>query len=168
MTWKSALRLGLVAVSIGAALCVPLAASASQHSNGPYARAAASAGVTYGGVTSQGWPVVIQFVQKQRRVGQAVIGLSVRCTSGAVANLSDRFIDLPVSTKRRFGASFGPDTQRFDDGTSADFEGSISGALNRTRSKVSGTWRFKVTEYNSAGAVTDTCDSGSVRWTAKQ
>jgi hypothetical protein len=73
-----------------------------------------------------------------------------------------------VSTKRKFGASFGPDTQRFDDGTSADFEGSISGALNRTRSRVSGTWRVKVTEYNSAGAVTDTCDSGSVRWTAKQ
>ena len=166
MAWKSAPWLG-VAVSIGAGLCVPLAASASHH-NGPYARAAASAGVTYGGVTSQGWPVVIQFAQKQRRVGQAAIGVSVRCTSGAVANLSDRYTNLPVSTKRKFSASFGPDTQRYDDGTTADFEGSISGALNRTRSKVSGTWRFKVTEYDSAGAVTDTCDSGSVSWTAKQ
>jgi hypothetical protein len=168
MAWKSACRLGLVAVSIGAALAVPLAASASHHSDGPYARSAATAGVTYGGLTSQGWPVVIQLNKSQRRVVRAVIGLHLRCTSGYEFDLPDGFVNLAVNAKRKFRAGFGPVTQRYDDGTTYDVEGSISGALNRARSKMSGKWRLKVTDHNSAGAVTDTCDSGSVSWTAKQ
>jgi hypothetical protein len=168
MAWKSAIRLGLVALSISAAVGVPLAASASAHSDAPYARSAATAGVTFGGLTSQGWPVVVQFNKSQRRVVRAVIGLDLRCTSGGFARLSDRFVDLRVNTSRKFRASFGPITQRFDDGSSYDLEGSISGALNRARSKVSGKWHLKLTDHDSAGAVTDTCDSGSVRWTATQ
>jgi hypothetical protein len=167
MGWKPALWL-VVAGSIGAALCVPLAAAASHHSNGPNARAAASAGVTYGGVTPQGWPVVIQFAQNQRRIRQAGIGITTRCTSGDFVDAQDGWVDLPVSTKRKFGATSRPHTYRYDDGTTSDIESSINGALNRTRSKVSGTWRLKITYYDSAGAVTDTCDSGSVRGTAKQ
>ena len=168
MAWKSAFPLGLVALSISAAVGVPLAASATPHGDGSYARSAAAAGVTFGGVTPQGWPVVIQFNKSQRRVVRAVIGLQLRCTSGGFANMSDGFVNLPVNTRRKFRARFGPITQRYDDGTTYDIEGSISGALNRARSKVSGTWHLKVTDHDSAGAVTDTCDSGSVRWTATQ
>jgi hypothetical protein len=168
MAWKSAFRLGLVALSISAAVGVPLAASASAHSDAPYARSAAAAGVTFGGLTAQGWPVVIQFNKSQRRVVRAVIGLELRCTSGGFANMPDGFVNLRVNTRRKFRASFGPITQRYDDGSTYDLEGSISGALNRARSKVSGKWHLKVTDHDSAGAVTDTCDSGSVRWTAKQ
>ena len=168
MARKSALRLGLVAVSISAAVGGPLAASASAHSDAPSARSAAAAGLTYGGLTSQYWPVVIQLNKSQRRVVRAVIGLHLRCTSGDFINTSHGFFDLRVNSRRRFHASFGPITQRNDDGTSFDLEGSISGALNRARTKVSGKWRLKATDHDSAGAVTDTCDSGSVSWTAKQ
>jgi hypothetical protein len=73
-----------------------------------------------------------------------------------------------VNNRRRFGGTFGPDTRRNADGTSTAFEGSMSGALNRARSRVSGRWQLKLTVYDAAGAVTDTCESGSVRWTAKQ
>jgi hypothetical protein len=80
----------------------------------------------------------------------------------------DRFTGMSVSKKRKFGASFGPETNRNDDGTSTDFEGSISGAFNKAHTKVSGKWSFKATDHDASGAVTDTCDSGSVNWTAKQ
>lgn len=150
-----------------AALGVSLPASASSHSDGPFVRSAAATGVVYGGRTPQGWPVVIEFTKNQRRVVQAVIGLGLRCAPGDFAYYSDWFRNLRVNTKRKFRASYGPDTVRNDDGTTTDYEGSMSGALNRARSRVSGTWRMKVTYYDNAGVVTDTC-SASVSWAAKQ
>jgi hypothetical protein len=167
---RSAFRLGaLVAVAITAAVGVPLAASASSHdSDGNHARSAAAAGVVYGGRTAQGWPVVIELNRNRRRVVQAVAGIRLDCTSGIVVNLSDRYFNGTVNNRRKFGGEFGPDTRRNADGTSTDLEGSMSGALNRARSRASGRWHLKLTVYDAAGAVTDTCDSGSVRWTAKQ
>lgn len=169
-TWhsRSARQLGgLAAVAITAAAGVPLAASASQHSDGLHARSAAATGVVYGGRTPQGWPVMIELKKNQRRVVQAIIGLTLPCTSGEFFYASDRYVNLAVNKKRKFSASFGPDTERNDDGTTTDWEGSFSGSLNRARSRVSGRWQLKVTLYDSAGAVTDTC-SNSVSWTAKQ
>jgi hypothetical protein len=59
-------------------------------------------------------------------------------------------------------------TTRNDDGTTTDFEGSVSGAFNKARTKATGKWTFKATDHDATGAVTDTCDSGSVSWSAKQ
>jgi hypothetical protein len=73
-----------------------------------------------------------------------------------------------VHQARQVQRLFGPVTQRNDDGTTIDFEGTISGTFNSSRTRVSGTWAFKGTEHDAAGAVTDTCDSGSVSWSAKQ
>jgi hypothetical protein len=165
---RSALRLGgLAAVAITGAVGVSPPATASSQSDRRLVRSAAATGAVYGGRTPQGWPVVIEFTKNQRRVVQAVIGLGLRCTSGSFISDWWRFTDLGVNTKRKFRGRFGPHTVRYDDGTTADFEGSTSGALNRARSRVSGRWRAKVTSYDSAGAVTDTC-SASVSWAAKQ
>src|SRR5215211_1859896 len=149
------------------AVVVPLAASASSH-GGPNARSAAAKGAVYGGRTLQGWPVMIELNRTRRRVVQAVIGLRLSCTSGSIVNLPDRYINMSVNRRRKFRASFGPDTQRNSDGTTTDFEGSISGTLNRARTRLSGRWNLKITDFDANGAVTDVCDSGSVRWTAKQ
>jgi hypothetical protein len=75
---------------------------------------------------------------------------------------------MSVSKKRKFGASFGPVTSRNDDGTTTDFEGSDSGAFNKARTKASGKWSLKATDRDASGAVTDTCDSGSINSTVKQ
>jgi hypothetical protein len=173
VTWlevsKPAIRLGaLGALSATLVAGVPLAASANTHGADPLARSAAAAGVVYGGRTAQGWPVVIETSKNRRQVVQAVGGLRLTCTSGSFVNLSDRYTKMPVSKSRKFATSFGPETLRNDDGTTSDFEGSISGALNSARSKVTGKWQLKLTERDAAGTVTDTCDSGSVSWTAKQ
>ena len=110
---------------------------------------------------------MIELRKNHRRVVQAVIGLDLRCTSGNFVYLADRFVDLAVNPKRRFGTTWGPDTVRNDDGTTSDWQGSISGSVNRARSRVSGRWYLKITFYDNAGVLTDTC-STSVSWTAKQ
>jgi hypothetical protein len=158
---------GLAAVAITAAAGVPLTASASPHGDGLSARSAAATGVVYGGRTPQGWPVVVELSKNRRRVVQTVIGLDVPCTSGDFIFTADPYTNLAVNKKRKFRASFGPYTTRHDDGTTADSEGSVSGRLNRARTRVSGRWHLKITLYDTAGALTDTC-SVSVSWSAKQ
>jgi hypothetical protein len=166
---RSAARLGALAgVVLIAAVAVPLGASASTHREGATVRSAATTGVVFGGRTVQGFPVLIEVNSTKRRVVQAVIGLRLSCTSGILPSLPDRWINLSVNGRRKFGGSFGPERQTNPDGTSFDSQGSISGTFNRARTKVSGKWRLKITDYDAAGAVRDTCDSGLLGWSAKQ
>jgi len=162
-------RLGVVAALAGtAAVTVPVAATASTHLIGARAQSSAAAGLVYGGQTSQGWPVVIEVRKDRRQVARAITALHVECAQGGFINIPDAYIRLPVNKKRQFRSSFGPDTERNPDGTTADLSGSIRGTFNRARSKVSGTWQFRITDYDASGATTGTCDSGLVRWSAKQ
>ncbi len=172
MTWpgipRAAVRLGAIgAVAATVVVGVPLAASASPHRSGPEARVAATSGVVYGGRTAQGWPVMIETSTNRGKVVQAVIGLRLTCTSGTFVSLPDRYIRLPIS-KRKFGLSFGPETRNNEDGTTTVSQGSISGALNKAQSKMSGKWQLTLTDHDAAGAVTDTCESGVITWSAKQ
>ncbi len=134
----------------------------------PIAAIAAASGTVFGGATAQDLPVVIATSKNGRTVTKATVAIRLTCTSGGIVTLGDEYRKLTVNKKRKFGVTFGPSTERNDDGTMTDFEGSISGAFNKARSSASGTWAFKVTVHDAAGAVTDTCDSGSVAWKAKQ
>jgi len=156
-----------VGVAVAVVIGVPMAASASP-SGTPKARAAAATGVVFGGVTPQDLPVVVELNKKATRVVRASIAVHVTCTSGAEVNVPDSYEGVRISKKGKFATSFGPATNRNSDGTTTDFEGSASGAVNKARTKMSGKWQLKVTDHNAAGAVTDTCDSGSVSWKAKQ
>ena len=124
-------------------------------------------GASYGGVTSQEFPVVIDVNRRRTRVVRAVIAIRTSCTAGGTITTPDGYIRM-VIRRGRFSASFGPSTQRNPDGTTTDFEGTISGTVNSSRTKVSGTWSFKGTDRDASGAVTDTCDSGRVSWSARQ
>ncbi len=106
--------------------------------------------------------------EETRKVAQATIAIRLTCTSGGAFAVPDGYTGMSVTKKRKFRASFGPITSRNDDGTTTDFEGSVTGAFNKSRTKVSGRWSFKATAQDASGAITDTCDSGSIRWTAKQ
>jgi hypothetical protein len=143
--------------------CFSLAITAAL---GVPAAATAAAGVVYGGVTKESWPVMIQLSASGRQVVRAAIGLEMSCTSGDSYSERDGFTKLPVK-KRRFGTSYGPSTQRYKDGTTVDYEGSIRGRLNKARTRISGTWQLTETFYDGSGKVTDTCRSG-VSWTARQ
>lgn len=164
-------RIGLICAVAGGALVMvvsPLAAAARPEHGTARATTAGAGGTVYGGVTAQRFPVVIETSKNGRKVVEATIAIRLTCASGGAVILPDGYRGLSVNRKRKFSASFGPVTSRNDDGTTTDFEGSISGAFNKARTKVSGKWSFKVTDHDAAGALTDSCDSGSVSWTAKQ
>jgi hypothetical protein len=146
----------------------PVTATAGPQHGVARAVIAAAGGTVYGGASSQDFPVVIQTTRNGRRVTDARIAIRATCASGGSVVLPDGYRDMAVSKKRKFSASFGPTTQRNDDGTTTDFEGSISGSFNKARTKASGKWSFKATDHDAAGAVTDTCDSGSISWSARQ
>lgn len=159
--WACAVATGVLAVS-------PLAAVARPQHGSSRAATAGAGGSVYGGATAQHFPVVIETSKNGRKVVKASIALRLSCSSGGSVSLPDAYSALSVSKKRKFSGSFGPDTIRNDDGTTTDLAGSLSGAFNKARTKVSGKWSLKATEHDATGAVTDTCDSGSISWTAKQ
>lgn len=128
----------------------------------------AATGNTYGGVTPQDEPIVVVLTANRRKIVRALTVLDMTCTSGDTGLITDGYRQLLVSKKGRFGYSFGPTTERNDDGTTSDFQGRISGKLNPSKTKITGTWSYTITEHDATGAVTDTCTSGSVKWTAKQ
>jgi hypothetical protein len=124
--------------------------------------------VVFGGVTPQGWPVVVEVSPGRRKVVRAAIGLDANCSSGRTFSYWDRYRDLPLGKKGRFRSSFDSNRVDYDDGTYDIFAGNVSGTTNRARTRMSGTWRLTVVEHDASGAVTDRCDSGTVRWKAKQ
>jgi hypothetical protein len=158
-------RAGVVAIAMLA--CAPVAAAAAPEHGSTSARSAA-AGVSYGGVTSQDFPVIVEVSKSRRKIVRTVIAIRLTCTAGGFATLPDSYGRLSVSKSGKFSTSFGPVIERNPDGTTVDFEGTVSGAFNSGRSKVSGSWSFKATHHDAAGAITDICDSGSVSWSAKQ
>ena len=155
-------------VAVAALLCVPLGApAASRHDVGAAGRAPAT-GTSFGGITSQSFPIVVETAKRGRQVARTTIAIRLTCAGGAFITTPDSFEKLAISKKGKFGASFGPATIRNDDGTTTDLEGTISGAFNSSRTRASGKWSFRATDHDAAGAVSDTCDSGNVSWSAKQ
>ena len=159
-------RAAVLATAVLAA--TPLAAAAApRHASTPARTSAVAAGVVYGGVTDDGFGLMVETNKSRREIVRMATGLRLTCTSGVSFAIPDGWRRLAVR-KGRFSGAFGPSTQRNPDGTTTDLEGSVSGRFNRSKSSISGTWSFKATEHDAAGAVTDTCESGAVDWRAKQ
>lgn len=162
-------RIGWVCAAAAGALVVsPLNAAATPAHGNSRAPTTGAAGTVYGGATGQDFPVVIETSKNGRKVVKAKIAIRLTCTSGSTLTFSDTYTALSVNKRRRFSTSFGPATTRNDDGTTTDVQGAISGAFNKARTKAFGNWSFKATDHDNSGAVTDTCDSGNISWTAKQ
>lgn len=137
-------------------------------------------GVVYGGVTGvvggglQGYPVVIELNKTGTKVLKANIVLDLACAVPPNATgLGDSYKNLAIR-RGSFKAGFGPQRVPADPvaGTGAlDISGSIAGRVNSARTKIIGTWSLKFVAYNpadpTATQVSDTCDSGAVKFTAK-
>jgi hypothetical protein len=161
------------ATVVGAAACalvigtpmVPVASAAPASVVTPSATAV---GNTYGGLTSQGFPVFVDMNATRRVVVREVAAVVLKCTSGGRFIFPDRFTKVAVTKGGKFHVVYGPFTQRNDDGTTTDLQGRMTGALNDSKTKILGTWRIIKTDHDAAGAVTDTCDTGLLTWSAKQ
>lgn len=156
---------GVIAAAV--VLCCPVAVSAASHRDASAARKAPVPGVMFGGTTSQDFPVVLETAKKGKQVARATIAIRMTCTAGGSFTMPDFFRRLSVSRSGKFGDTFGPETVR-NDATTTDLEGSVSGRFNSSRTRVSGKWAIKATFHDAAGVVTDTCDSGSISWSATQ
>jgi hypothetical protein len=110
---------------------------------------------------------VVEVSTDGRRVVRATTALDIKCGSQN-AVIGDAFVQLPLSKSGRFRGSYGPVRVDNADGSFDVVTGSMTGASNRARTKLSGTWRLIDVEHDAAGNVTNTCDSGTVHWTAKQ
>jgi hypothetical protein len=120
-----------------------------------------------GGLTSLGWPVVLEVSPNGKRIQFAVIGLDMNCTSGGSFSVMSSARSLPIranGTVRRT-ESLPP----FNDGSGTSIMGgsrSISGRLNRKRWSFSGVWHEHV-DFAMSNGQTDHCDSGTVAFTAR-
>jgi len=158
-----------------AACAVAAPVTAAQGS----ARSSVAQGVVYGGVTGaigdlQGYPVVLELNKAGTKVMKADIVLDLACQVPPNATgIGDRYKNIPIK-KGAFKGSFGPQRVAADPvkGTPAlDLSGTIAGKVSKARTKITGTWSYKIVAYNPADptgvAVLDTCDSGNVKYTAK-
>jgi hypothetical protein len=132
-------------------------------------------GVFYGGVTAAGYPVVIQLSATGRKVVRATIGLELKCVTPGDITLPDSFKNIPVSKTGRFSHTYGPEEVAADPTTGVlkiQVSGSISGTVNKAKTRVKGTWTQKIVAFSAAdptgATVSDTCDSGVVNYTARQ
>ncbi|HET9946424.1 MAG TPA: hypothetical protein VFR56_12300, partial [Actinomycetes bacterium] len=149
-------QVGVIAVVAVALLMTwPLSPNASAGVRTP---SATPVGNTYGTVTPQGQPLIVDMTSTRRRIPRTVVTLEVTCTSGATFTFVDKYTDLPVTRAGRFRASIGPVTERNADGTTTDYQGRIAGDLNDTKTRIAGVWRIVWTNHDAAGTVTDTCD----------
>jgi hypothetical protein len=168
MRW--ARRAGVIALVALAA--PPLAAAAAPRhlaSAGPLRTGAQSSadGAVLGGLTSQDFPVVVTMTRSGKRIAEANAAINLPCETGGSFTMADSWSQVKVSKRGRFSVTFGPESQTQDDGTTVEAEGSFAGRFNKSRTSVSGTWSLKGTFRDEAGVVTDTCDSGSVDWRAR-
>jgi hypothetical protein len=155
------------AVAMAALIGAPLATAAPTHDATPSTvTLQVGGGSVLGGLTSQEFPVMIE-MRSPRRIAEAVAAIRLPCEAGGFFTMADGWNNVRVSKQGRFAVEFGPETERQDDGTTVDSEGTFSGRFNKSRTRASGTWSLKGTFRDAAGAVADTCDSGSVDWTAK-
>src|SRR5215213_8017977 len=96
-------------VAVAALLSVPIGASAAPRHEAGLAATRPAVGVTYGGVSSQHFPVVLRTARHGRKVTRATIGINLTCTSGLFITTPDGYRNLTVNKKRKFGATFGPE-----------------------------------------------------------
>jgi hypothetical protein len=119
-----------------------------------------AAGRTLGGITSQGWPVVIKVSKNSRKITAVRLGLDLHCTSGLDLPFGDGFVRLPVTPTGKVKATaIITASSPVTGGTDA-----LSGRLNRSAGTFTGVWDLHL-NFSDNGQ-SDSCDSGRVTFTA--
>jgi hypothetical protein len=142
-------------------------------------------GVVFGGVTAvvsdgvrvPSYPVIIKINAAGTRVLRATIGLVLKCGEPPDIDIPDDVTpakgDVIPIRDGRFSAVQPVERVAGDPakGTPAyDISARVTGRLNRSHTRITGTWRRKIVIYSpthpTAATVLDTCDSGALRYTA--
>jgi hypothetical protein len=164
-------RMLAVAVLATVAATIPIAAAQAAASS----KTSVAQGFVYGGVTASGFPVVIQLSKSGKKVALASIGLDLKCqTPGGDLMLPDSFKNISIAGGK-FASTYGPQDVPGDAASPISklvVTGRITGKVNKARTTVTGTWSQRVVAIAASdptgATILDTCDSGVVRYTAKQ
>jgi hypothetical protein len=163
-----------------AALASMAAAGPIAGAEGAASKAKALAGVVFGGTTTQDYPIVIELDKTGRKVAKLDIALDLTCQTPDTTITIPDGIDgtkatITVSKTGRFSAQQ-PVTRIPADAASGtpalDVSASITGRINAKKTSIKGSWERKVVFYDPTDPTTtkvlESCDSGSVRYSAKQ
>jgi hypothetical protein len=121
-------------------------------------------GRTFAGLTSNGRPIVVERSRDGRMIDSLWVSWLAPCQGGGAWAVGEELLRFPVSRTGRFGEPFSDDVKPPDGGTRA-FAYRLRGLAGATR--VSGTFRVEVTDKDTAGATTDSCDTTLLSWSAR-
>lgn len=156
---------GLTAACMACAApaAVALTSSASAASSAP----TRSAGTSFAASTAIGG-VQLVLSRDNRSVRRALFAYETKCTDGDEFFDYDLFRDpIRIAADRTFKYRYDspPEPSTLVPGTTYSWAHSISGTLNKARTKIVGTARSTLSGTTPAGAAY-TCDTGLIRFTA--
>lgn len=127
-------------------------------------RAARAAGRIYGGSTSQREPLVLKLNRARTTATDVMLDwYSATCTQpDDFVSFGEHFDTFPLSGSGVFGDSF--TTSYPDQGGKDDFAYQLRGRIARARAR--GTFRATATWKDASGAITGSCDSAPIIWSA--
>ena len=119
-------------------------------------------GRIYGGTSAQDEPVVVRLDRRRKKVAEVLFGWqSASCQPpDAFLRVGERATSFPLR-HTRFGDAW-DQSYNLDGGGKAAVSYALDGRV--ARRSATGTLQVKVEETDAAGAVTMTCDSGTVGW----
>lgn len=167
-------RMLAVAALASLAVAGPIAAA-----QGASSRAKVTQGVVFGGfltqvvdgVTQPSYPIAIELSATGRKVVKAAIGMDLKCQTPGDITIPDYAENLAVSAAGKF--SFEQPVTRIPADAARsippfDISAKFTGTVNKAKTRIKGTWQRKIVIYDPTGAtVVDTCDSGVLRYSAK-
>jgi hypothetical protein len=159
--WATRKQMRIVA-TLAVAAASPMGADLAL-ANGSGA-AGATAGV-YGGMTSDGWPVIAEVARDGRLLKRIVGAIELDCSQSGGYSFPSQWRNLEISRSGAFKASYS-DTD-VEDGVEITVSDSIAGKINRARTRLTATWRASSTFRYPDGTV-DVCESGALRVTVRQ
>jgi len=165
----------LLGIALAVPLALPAASGASQpapvpvalRATAPTLALAAGAQPFLAGLTSQDMPVLLRFSKDHSILTRAVTTMHLKCTTGNNFWTPDGFTNLTVSSTRTFRPRYELPPQPAGDGSTMLWSGALNGKVDRTGTRASGTWQITlVVKDTTTAAVTDTCTTGAVRFSA--
>jgi hypothetical protein len=119
-------------------------------------------GRVFAGQTTQSMPVVLELTPTGDTVDALRIGWYAACNEGGFS-VGDHLRGFAVSKSGVFGTTFDNDNP-LSDGSHQKFHWNVAGRIGAH--KASGSIQVHEDDTGPDGAPTDSCDTGSVRWTA--
>lgn len=142
------------------------------------AERAAAAGVTFGGLSSQDRPIVVEVTPRRARVARVVWDWEAKCVLGPAGTpatpLTKRASDrttpqqFPINRLGRWSGKYtaGPFPQAAT-GLSETYDYTLRGRFLDRGTRMAGTIRVTYTETDAATAIVRTCRTGLITFTLK-